>query len=83
MAATEASILFATILRMLTRRSFGRLVAATLALESSGITERLQQDTGGAALQFSVMMWTLDKQGSFEENLRAHREGRVPPCQSW
>src|SRR5260370_855037 len=42
---------------------------ATPALESSGMVERLQQDTGGAGPQFSVMMWTLSKRGSFEENL--------------
>jgi hydroxypyruvate isomerase len=72
MAATEASTPFATILRMLTRRSFGRLIAATLAipsLESSSMAERLQRDADDAGLQFSVMMWALNKQGSFEENL--------------
>jgi len=38
-------------------------------LESRGMAERLQQNTGGAGPQFSVMMWTLNKRGSFEENL--------------
>ena len=56
---------------MLSRRSFGRLMGAAVATrvivpgglmgQASGVAE--------AGPQFSVMMWTLKKWGSFEENL--------------
>lgn len=51
---------------MLTRRSFAQLITAALALPSSSLAE---QDKGLAASQFSVMMWALNKQGTFEQNL--------------
>jgi hydroxypyruvate isomerase len=57
---------FATMLRMLSRRDFGRLMAATLA---TGALYGQSRDLGKADAQFSVMMWTLRERGSFEENL--------------
>jgi len=60
---------------MLSRRDFGRLITAALAVQPTGMAERLQQDRdrvgpkGPQGPQFSVMMWTLNKRGSFEENL--------------
>jgi hydroxypyruvate isomerase len=51
---------------MLTRRSFAQLMTAALALPSSSLA---QPDKGLAASQFSVMMWALNKQGTFEQNL--------------
>jgi hydroxypyruvate isomerase len=51
---------------MLTRRSFAQLITAALALPSTSLAE---QDKGLAASQFSVMMWALNKQGTFEQNL--------------
>ena len=56
---------------MLSRRDFGRLITAALALPSTGMAEGLQQDRDrvGPGPQFSVMMWTLSKRGSFDENL--------------
>lgn len=56
---------------MLTRRSFGRLMGATLAARAIAPGGLLGQASGSveAGPQFSVMMWTLKKWGSFEENL--------------
>jgi hydroxypyruvate isomerase len=51
---------------MLTRRTFAQLITAALALPSTSLAE---QDKGLAASQFSVMMWALNKQGTFEQNL--------------
>jgi hydroxypyruvate isomerase len=51
---------------MLTRRSFAQLITAALALPSTSLAE---QDKGLVATQFSVMMWALNKQGTFEQNL--------------
>jgi hydroxypyruvate isomerase len=62
---------------MLSRRGFGRLIAAALAARvvvpgrlmgqiRSGVEETGAEKT---APQFSVMMWALNKRGSFEENL--------------
>jgi hydroxypyruvate isomerase len=51
---------------MLTRRSFAQLMTAALALPSSSLA---QPDNHLAASQFSVMMWALNKQGTFEQNL--------------
>jgi hydroxypyruvate isomerase len=51
---------------MLTRRSFAQLITAALALPSISLAE---SDKGLAASQFSVMMWALNKQGTFEQNL--------------
>ena len=53
--------------RMLTRRTFVSMTAASLA----GHTLLAQQMSaaGQASTQFSVMIWTLKKLGTFEENL--------------
>jgi hydroxypyruvate isomerase len=51
---------------MLTRRSFAQLITAALALPSNALA---QPDIHLAASQFSVMMWALNKQGKFEQNL--------------
>jgi hydroxypyruvate isomerase len=57
--------------RMLSRRSFGRLMGAALAARAIVPTELTGQMSGVAEAgpQFSVMMWALNKRGSFEENL--------------
>jgi hydroxypyruvate isomerase len=63
--------------RMLSRRGFGRLMGAALAarvvvpgrlmgLAQAGVGKARAEDAGP---QFSVMMWALNKLGSFEENL--------------
>ena len=58
---------------MLTRRSFAQLITAALALPSLALAE---SDQGLADSQFSVMMWALNKQGTFEQNLeRVARAG--------
>ncbi|WP_433974833.1 TIM barrel protein [Tunturiibacter lichenicola] len=66
---------------MLSRRTFGRVMAAAVAARvtsGSGLMGQVagsQTATGLSAgttksgPQFSVMMWALNKQGSFEENL--------------
>jgi hydroxypyruvate isomerase len=58
---------------MLSRRSFGRLMAAAAAMQVALPGGSLGQvKAGGAAVagpQFSVMMWALNKRGTFEENL--------------
>jgi hydroxypyruvate isomerase len=67
---------------MLSRRGFGRLIAASLAARvlvpgrlmgemRSGVEKTEVEKTGveKTAPQFSVMMWALNKWGSFEENL--------------
>ncbi|MCU1249491.1 MAG: hypothetical protein JWQ49_2520 [Edaphobacter sp.] len=62
---------------MLTRRGFGRLMSAALAARVivpgrlMGLAQAGVGDAGAeeAGPQFSVMMWALNKQGSFEENL--------------
>jgi hydroxypyruvate isomerase len=51
---------------MLTRRSFAQLITAALALPANALA---QPDNHLAASQFSVMMWALNKQGTFEQNL--------------
>jgi hydroxypyruvate isomerase len=56
---------------MLSRRGFGRLMGATLAARVI-VPGRLMGQVSGiaeAGPQFSVMMWALNKVGSFEENL--------------
>jgi hydroxypyruvate isomerase len=55
---------------MLTRRVFGKLAAGAM-VASGGMWNGIQaeQSSGGAAPQFSVMIWTLNKLGSFEQNL--------------
>jgi hydroxypyruvate isomerase len=72
---------------MLSRRGFGRLIAAALAarvivpgrlmgqmrsgVEKTGVEKTGAEQTGAEKTgpQFSVMMWALNKRGSFEENL--------------
>jgi hydroxypyruvate isomerase len=51
---------------MLTRRSFAQLMTTALALPRIALA---QPGQGLAASQFSVMMWALNKQGTFEQNL--------------
>jgi hydroxypyruvate isomerase len=56
---------------MLSRRSFGRLMGAAIAARAI-VPGRLTGQVSGVAEpgpQFSVMMWALNKRGSFEENL--------------
>jgi hydroxypyruvate isomerase len=56
---------------MLTRRGFGRLMGAALGARAM-VRGRLMGEVSGSAEagpQFSVMMWALNKRGSFEENL--------------
>jgi hydroxypyruvate isomerase len=56
---------------MLSRRGFGRLTTAALAAQVV-VPGRLMGQMSGATEagpQFSVMMWALNKRGSFEENL--------------
>jgi hydroxypyruvate isomerase len=57
--------------RMLSRRGFGRLMGTALAARAMVPGGLMGQVSGiaGAVPQFSVMMWTLNKRGSFEENL--------------
>jgi hydroxypyruvate isomerase len=61
---------------MLSRRGFGRLMSTAVAARvmapgglmaqaQPGVDERAAKE----APQFSVMMWALNKRGSFEENL--------------
>jgi hydroxypyruvate isomerase len=57
--------------RMLNRRSFGRLMGAALAARAI-VPGKLTGQISGiaeAGPKFSVMMWALNKRGSFEENL--------------
>jgi hydroxypyruvate isomerase len=56
---------------MLSRRGFGRLMGAAIAGRAI-VPGRLMGQVSGvveAGPQFSVMMWALNKRGSFEENL--------------
>ena len=54
---------------MLNRRHFGKQVAAVLAARAILPDMLTGQATDETAPQFSVMMWALNKRGSFEENL--------------
>ncbi len=56
---------------MVSRRDFGRLMGAALAARVIVPGGLMGQVSGVAEVgpQFSVMMWTLNKRGSFEENL--------------
>src|SRR3984885_5451186 len=60
--------------RMLTRRTLVGMTAASLAgralapLAAQTVADS-GQPTGPASVQFSVMIWTLNKFGTFEENL--------------
>jgi hydroxypyruvate isomerase len=53
---------------MLSRRGFGRLMSAVL-VAPGGLMGQAHPDVDEAGPQFSVMMWALNKRGSFEENL--------------
>ncbi len=53
--------------RMLTRRTFVSMTAASLAGRALAAQE--PSAPGQASAQFSVMIWTLNKLGTFEENL--------------
>jgi hydroxypyruvate isomerase len=63
--------------RMLSRRGFGRLMSAAFAVRVivpsrlMGLAQAGVGDAGTkeAGPQFSVMLWALNKRGSFEENL--------------
>ena len=50
---------------MFSRRTFVSMTAASLAAHSL----RAQDAPGQSSTQFSVMMWTLKKLGTFDENL--------------
>jgi len=57
---------------MLNRRAFGRLIAAALAagvIVPGRLKGQAQPGAEELGTQFSVMMWALNKRGSFEENL--------------
>jgi hydroxypyruvate isomerase len=62
---------------MLSRRAFGRLIAAVLAVPVTVPCRLMGEARSGngnmgaeePGPQFSVMMWTLNKRGAFEENL--------------
>jgi hydroxypyruvate isomerase len=54
---------------MLSRRNFGKQVAAVLAARAILPDMLTGQATDETTPQFSVMMWALNKRGSFEENL--------------
>ena len=59
-------------LRMLTRRVFGRLMTASLAVHAfsrDSLKGQTPRDSGATGPQFSVMIWTLKDHGTFEENL--------------
>jgi hydroxypyruvate isomerase len=58
-------------MRMLSRRGFGRLMGAALAARAivPGSLRGQMAGVAEAGRQFSVMMWALNKRGSFEENL--------------
>src|SRR4051812_7848142 len=59
-------------LRMMNRRRFGQFGAAALlarAVTPGKLAGELLRDSEEGGPQFSVMMWTLNARGSFEENL--------------
>jgi hydroxypyruvate isomerase len=56
--------------RMLTRRTLVGMTAASLAGRAlAPLAAQTVADSGQASVQFSVMIWTLNKFGTFEENL--------------
>jgi hydroxypyruvate isomerase len=62
----------ATMQRMLTRRTLVGMTAASLAgraLAPRNLAAQAVADAGQASTQFSVMIWTLNKLGTFDENL--------------
>ena len=57
---------------MLSRRAFGRLMTAAVTARVTwpgGLAGQAAGGSGAVRPQFSVMMWALNKRGSFEENL--------------
>jgi hydroxypyruvate isomerase len=59
-------------LRMLTRRTFVSMTAASVAaraLAPDNLAGQAPADSNQTSSQFSVMMWTLKKLGTFDENL--------------
>src|SRR5882757_9450070 len=64
--------MFVRVLRMLTRRNLGKLVAPAL-IASAWTPGRVRAEIVSAPKevnpQFSVMMWTLNRYGTFEQNL--------------
>jgi len=61
---------------MLTRRTFLSVTAASLAAQL--LTAQQVPVAGQSNVQFSVMMWTLKKQGTFEENLERVAQAGYP-----
>lgn len=58
-------------LPMLTRRTFGKVIAAAMAAPIKLVgAQEAPHNSGLAQSQFSVMMWTLKQHGTFEENLK-------------
>jgi hydroxypyruvate isomerase len=56
--------------RMLTRRTLVGMTAASLAGRAlAPLAAQTAADTSPSTTQFSVMIWTLNKMGTFEENL--------------
>jgi hydroxypyruvate isomerase len=56
--------------RMLTRRTLVGMTAASLAGRAlAPLAAQTVADSGQASTQFSVMIWTLNKLGTFDENL--------------
>ena len=58
--------------RMITRRTLVAMTAASLAgsvLAPRNLAGQVMGDAGQPGTQFSVMLWTLNKFGTFEENL--------------
>ena len=59
-------------LRMLTRRTFVSMTAASLAARAvapGNLAGQVVGDSAQAGPQFSVMIWTLNKLGTFDQNL--------------
>ena len=57
---------------MLSRRDFGKQVSALVAARAiipGGLMGQVQPAAEETASQFSVMMWALNKRGTFDENL--------------
>ena len=82
----------ATILRMLTRRDFAGLIVASLTSPSLALRTPARQvlaQSRAATPQTSVMMWSLKKSGTFEENLERvaqagyHQVELVDEFRSW
>jgi hydroxypyruvate isomerase len=60
----------ATMQRMLTRRTLVGMTAASLAGRAlAPLAAQAVADSGQAGAQFSIMIWTLNKLGTFDENL--------------